>query len=119
MMRTTLLAVAIAGAMLAGASHAVEPWGGHHAKPPVRMNPWHGGYYHTAWGQPVALVVPPYASMHTDWAWGMAATRVSPNWHQFQRPFPGQVGFGRGFLPTPRWPSDTQQFGVYYVRGPW
>ena len=23
------------------------------------------------------------------------------------------------FLPTPNWPSDTQQFGVYYIRGPW
>ena len=26
---------------------------------------------------------------------------------------------GTGFMPTPYWPSDTQQFGVYYIRGPW
>jgi hypothetical protein len=24
-----------------------------------------------------------------------------------------------GFLPVPLWPSDTNQLGVYYIRGPW
>jgi len=37
----------------------------------------------------------------------------------FQRPYPGPYGGGVGFLPTPYWPSDTRQFGIYPVRGPW
>jgi hypothetical protein len=82
--------------------------------------PWHGGYYYTQWGAPVALLIPPTAEMHTDYAWGVPSTRISRNDHQFQRPYPGNgYGGGYGFLPTPQYPSDTQQFGVYYVRGPW
>ena len=84
--------------------------------------PWHGGYYYTQWGAPVALVIPPTAEMHTDYSWGVPSMRVSRNDHQFQRAFPGggtAYGGGYGFLPTPYYPSDTNQFGVYYVRGPW
>jgi hypothetical protein len=80
--------------------------------------PWHGPYYHTGWGSPVALVIPPTASLETSWGWGVTNTRVSRVNHQFTRPHPGFYGTG-GFLPTPRWPSDTRQFGVYNVRGPW
>jgi hypothetical protein len=80
---------------------------------------WAGGYYHTMWGQPVALVVPPTAELQTHWNWGVAQTRVTPICPQFSRPFPGPYYGGRGVLPTPRWPSSTDQFGVYYVRGPW
>jgi len=84
------------------------------------QTPWHGGYYYTQWGAPVALLIPPTAEMHTDYAWGVPSTRVSRNDHQFQRPYPGNgYGGGYGFLPTPQYPADTQQFGVYYVRGPW
>jgi hypothetical protein len=80
---------------------------------------WAGGYYHTMWGQPVALVVPPTADLQTHWNWGVAQTRITPIWPQYTRGFPGPYVGGRGFLPTPRWPSSTDQFGVYYVRGPW
>ena len=80
--------------------------------------PWHGPYYHTGWGSPVAMVVPPTASMETNWGWGVTNTRVSRINHQFTRPYPGCSGCG-GFMPTPMWPSDTRQFGVYNVRGPW
>jgi hypothetical protein len=80
---------------------------------------WVGGYSHTMWGQPVALVVPPTAELQTHWNWGVAQTRVNPIWPQFARAYPGPYAGGRGFLPTPRWPSSTDQFGVYYVRGPW
>ncbi|MEX2118492.1 MAG: hypothetical protein WD847_02685 [Pirellulales bacterium] len=80
---------------------------------------WHGGYYHTMWGQPVALVVPPTAEYQTKWSWGVAQTSVEPIWPQFQRGWPGPYEGGMGFLPTPLWPSHTDQFGVYYVRGPW
>lgn len=88
---------------------------------------WHAGYYHTAWGAPVALVVPPTARMHTRWGWGVSQTTMSPLYPQFERPYPGPFGpneamagmSGTPLLPTPRWPSHTDQFGVYPVRGPW
>lgn len=80
---------------------------------------WHRGYYNTLYGAPLALVVPPTAFTHTEFGWGVGTTRVSPIYPQFGRPFPGRFYGGQGFLPTPPWPSDTTQFGVYYVRGPW
>ena len=82
--------------------------------------PWHGPYVHQQYGTPVALVVPPTASMQTQWSWGVSQTRVMPTYHQFGRHYPGPGGFNPGALhPTPAWPSHTDQFGVYYVRGPW
>jgi hypothetical protein len=121
MKRSTLILAAAAVIVAAGAatSLADDPWGGHHAKLPRYTNPWHGAYYYPGYNQPVALVVPPTAGMHTDWSWGMGGTRISAIWHQFQRPYPGTVGVSGGFLPRPVWPSDTAQMGVYYVRGPW
>jgi hypothetical protein len=82
--------------------------------------PWHGGYYDLAWGMPVALVVPPTAENQTKWGWGVANTRVVSIDHQFERNYPGPGAYNRAsFRPTPAWPSDTDPFGVYYVRGPW
>lgn len=81
---------------------------------------WHGGYYHSEYGAPVALVVPPTAHQRTEWGWGVGNTRIRRIDHQFSRPYPGPgAGMGTGFYPTPPWPSDTTQFGVHYVRGPW
>lgn len=82
---------------------------------------WHGDYYHPAYGAPVALVVPPTAGRMTGYHWGVAGYRTTPIYHQFRKGFPGYNGnAGRSFFkPTPLWPSDTDQFGVYYVRGPW
>jgi hypothetical protein len=81
---------------------------------------WNAGYYHTAWGTPVALVVPPTAELQTKWGWGVGNTRVTPICPQFKRNYPGDGVYNRaGFRPTPNWPSDTDQFGVYYIRGPW
>ena len=87
---------------------------------------WHAGYSHTQYGAPVALMVPPTARMQTRWGWGVSQSTMSPIYQQFERPYPGQAGSGQpdsgtggGLLPTPRWPSHTDQFGVYYVRGPW
>jgi hypothetical protein len=82
---------------------------------------WHNGFYDPYWGEPIALVVPPNAEFQANYGWGVGGTRVAPIYHQFARPFPGwssPVPPGQ-FYPTPNWPSDTQQFGVYYVRGPW
>ena len=45
-----------------------------------------------------------------------------PIYHQFRRPYPGPggvAGGGNRLLPTPNQPSDTVQFGVNAVRGPW
>ena len=81
---------------------------------------WNGGYYNTSYGMPVALVLPPTAEYQTHWGWGVGNTRVTPNVPQFGRNWPGPSGYTPcAFRPTPPWPSDTDQFGVYYVRGPW
>jgi hypothetical protein len=86
---------------------------------------WHAGYYHTEWGAPLALMVPPTVRSHTRWSWGVAQSTTMPLYHQFERPYPGPPmgaaydGLASPLLPTPRWPSHTDQSGVYYIRGPW
>jgi hypothetical protein len=80
---------------------------------------WNRNYVHTQYGQPVALVVPPTAQLQTNWGWGVSSMRISRIDHQFHRNYPGAGAFGGPFKYTPRWPQDTNQFGVYYVRGPW
>jgi len=82
--------------------------------------PWHGAYYDPAWGMPVALVVPPKAESQTHWAWGVGSTRITPIQHQFRPGYPGTGTYHRGwFRPMPAWPTSTDQFGDYYIRGPW
>ena len=85
----------------------------------AQMYNWHANYAHVQYGQPVALVVPPTANLQTNWGWGVGSMRVSRLDHQFGRNYPGAGYFGGPFQNTPRWPQDTNQFGVYYVRGPW
>jgi len=83
---------------------------------------WHSGWYDPAEGRPIALVVPPTAEFQAQYGWGVPSSRVMPIYHQFHRPYPGAGavgGAGGGFLPTPNQPSDTVQFGVNAVRGPW
>lgn len=79
---------------------------------------WHGDYYHVAWGQPVALVVPPTVRWQSHYNWGVANTRVTPVYHQFG-PYRGEGVIGRRFFAPPAWPSSTDQLGVYPVRAPW
>ncbi|MGE3408778.1 MAG: hypothetical protein AB7I37_18310 [Pirellulales bacterium] len=88
--------------------------------------PWHAGYYETAWGRPMPLVVPPTATHQTDYGWGIGNTRVTRIWPQYGGPQAGYpydpaagVGSAEQWRPTPYWPSDTSQFGIYYIRGPW
>ncbi len=124
-----LLAAATCGALLAAAAPAlaVDPHHGDHAYRADRLaryyaaqRPWHGPYAYTQYGTAVALVVPPTADMHTSYAWGVSQSEMIPIYHQFYRDYPGPaLGGGAGFLPTPYWPSHTDQFGVYPVRGPW
>jgi hypothetical protein len=80
---------------------------------------WNRNYAYTDFGAPTALVVPPTAQLQTNYGWGVASSRISRIDHQFQRNYPGNGPFGGPFRPTPVWPSDTTQFGVYPVRGPW
>jgi len=80
---------------------------------------WNRNYAYTDYGLPTALVVPPTAQLQTNWGWGVASSRISRIDHQFQRNYPGPGPFGGPYRPTPVWPSDTTQFGVYYVRAPW
>ena len=80
---------------------------------------WNRNYAYTDYGQTTALVVPPTAQLQTNWGWGVASSRISRIDHQFQRNFPGYGQFGGPFRPTPLWPSDTTQFGIYPVRAPW
>jgi hypothetical protein len=95
----------------------------HGAAAKALCHPWHCNYYHMEYGSPVALVVPPTAERHYNLGWGVANSRLARTWHHFGRAYPGSVngggGYGQQFLATPPWPSDTSQFGVYYVRGPW
>lgn len=133
-----LLAVAIAKPALAHHPYPTHPQlphrptpGYNHADRKARyyaaQRPWHGAYSYTQWGSPVALVVPPTAAMHTSLSWGVAQSEMTPIYHQYRRDYPGVGGAGGrgygpypyGYLPTPYWPSHTDQFGVYPIRGPW
>lgn len=80
---------------------------------------WHGPHFHPGWGSPMALLVPPTANMQTNYSWGVARTRVTPLYHQFGRQYISIGGGGKDLSPSPVWPSDTTQFGIYSVRGPW
>jgi hypothetical protein len=124
-MRHILIVTAI-WALLIGSSwtnEAVAGHGTHRGRAAYReaqTYPWHGEYYDTAWGMPVAVVVPPTAEAQTHLGWGVGATRVTPIQHQFERGYPGPGIYNRAwFRPTPAWPSSTDQLGDYYIRGPW
>jgi hypothetical protein len=107
-----VLATETASAGWPGNHQAWAAWRG-------RSLPWHNAYYHAAYGEPIALVVPPTAEYQSQYSWGVGATRVTPIYHQYGRAYPGAAGAYGYFYPTPAWPSDTNQFGVYYIRGPW
>lgn len=79
--------------------------------------PWHGQYYYLPYGQPTALVVPPTVTMQSNYSWGVSQNTMTPIYHQYgQAAMPSAGGM---FYATPRWPSNTNQFGIYPVRGPW
>ena len=81
---------------------------------------WNKNYAYTPYGQPTALVVPPTATLQTNWGWGVSSSRLQRLDHQYLRNYPGDFyGAGGPYRTTPLWPSDTTQFGVYYVRAPW
>ena len=85
----------------------------------AQQHNWHANYAHSAYGQPVALIVPPTVQLQTNWSWGSPSAHFSRVDHQFGRNCRGPGQFGSDFRRTPRWPNNTHQLGVYYVRGPW
>lgn len=126
-MNKSLTAFALGAAMTAVLSITPAPRTAQ-AEPPylwpnrrAEMYNWHANYVYTDYGLPTALVVPPTAQLQTNWSWGAPSMRVTRIDHQFTRNYPGPGPFavGRPFRYTPKWPQDTAQFGVYYVRGPW
>ncbi|MGD9126484.1 MAG: hypothetical protein PVH19_03815 [Planctomycetia bacterium] len=83
---------------------------------------WHQGYYQGQWGAPLAVVVPPTVDMQTTYRSTVGGTQVTRIWPQYKRGYPGDPTpsmNGNRYKPVPRWPSSTNQMGVYYIRGPW
>lgn len=112
--------VLVFGVLATVASAGENTFFGRRAARRAECYSWCGGYYNAAWGVPVAVVVPPTAEFQTHWGWGVGNTRVNTIDHQFSRNWPGPAqGGATGLRPTPSWPSDTDQFGMYYIRGPW
>ncbi|MEM7455351.1 MAG: hypothetical protein AAF456_13455 [Planctomycetota bacterium] len=80
---------------------------------------WHDNYEYWRWGQPTALVVPPTAAFQSHYAWGVGQTQSRPIYHQFGMGGGYNMGGGAGmYNKAPYWPSNTDQYGVYPVRGP-
>jgi hypothetical protein len=104
------------GHNLAWVSHST--WGDYWAQNQSMQRPWHGEYYWLRTGQPTALVVPPTVTMQQNYSWGVSQNTMTPVYHQFGGHAPSGGG-GGVFKATPYWPSHTNQFGVYPVRGPW
>jgi hypothetical protein len=81
---------------------------------------WNTNYYDTAWGMPLAVVVPPTVRWKSNYAWGVGGSRLNRVGAQYQVEVPGPASIydRRNYLPAPPQPSDTQQMGDNYVRGP-
>jgi len=119
---SVLAVVAMATSATTPSAQAVDPYARTQrwSNQVAAQRPWHGGYYYLPTGQPTALIVPPTAHMRQTLSWGVSQNLMYPLNHQFGRnaSSPGAMAPG-SFQATPHWPSHTDQFGVYYVRGPW
>ena len=81
---------------------------------------WHGQYANPNYARPVAVVVPPNANMMRSLGWGVCGSQMMPLYSQYGTAYPGAVTASSiRFLSRPVAPSNTQQFGYYYIRGPW
>lgn len=105
------------GSRLGWVSHS--SWGDYWAQNQSMQQPWHGEYYYLKTGQPTALIVPPTVTMQSNYSWGVSQNTMTPVYHQFGGHAPNGGGGPGVFKATPYWPSHTNQFGVYPVRGPW
>ena len=93
-------------------------WGDYWARNQAMQKPWHGDFYYLPTGQPTALIVSPTITMQQNYSWGVSQNTMTPVYHQFGQG-PASGGGGGQFKATPHWPSHTDQFGIYPVRGPW
>ena len=86
-----------------------------------RNKSWPSGWSTPDVGRPVPLVVPPTAEFVSEYSWGVPSSRVMPLYQQYRKPYPGAAYApgSRPLMPTPQHPSDTVQFGVHAIRGPW
>jgi len=81
---------------------------------------WHGHYYNPVYGMPIAIVVPPNANTMRSQGWGVASSQMMPLRSQYGTAYPGTVTRSlTRFHSRAAFPSNTRQFGYYYVRGPW
>ncbi|MCA9178850.1 MAG: hypothetical protein KDB14_30515 [Planctomycetales bacterium] len=122
-MRTLMLAALAATFLVGWADQAQagnrDPHPNRYAERFAQYRTWHGNYQHWHYQQPLALVVPPTASTYSSLSWGVGQTEVNSLHHQYKRNYPAYGGDFGQFRNTPYWPSHTDQFGVYYIRGPW
>lgn len=117
---TAMLAASMAGISLTESASAWERGARNATAMATYNNCWHGPYYDAAWGMPVAVIVPPTAERQVHWGWGIGNSRITPIWPQYKLGYPVSGPFGPAAIhPTPPWPTDTDQFGDYYIRGPW
>jgi len=121
---TILMLLGLTVGLAATQAEAGWPWGRNYASNDAAYHasqlPWHGGFAYQNYQTPVAMVVPPTSNMQTNYAWGVPSSRMTPVYHQFNREYPGGISGDPGTLGvTPYQPSNTRQFGVYNVRGPW
>lgn len=98
-------------------AHTLATKGDVWAQEAAAVRPWHGQYYYTQYGQPTALVVPPKSVTQQNYSWGVSQNTTTPIFHQYG--YAAVPSAGGPFYATPRWPSHTNQFGVYPVRAPW
>lgn len=85
----------------------------------TQCSPWNGPYYSPEWGAPAALVVPPTVRTTTSLGSTLGGSHTNYVCPQFRRDYPADSIYQGNFQPAPIWPTDTQQMGYYYVRGPW
>jgi hypothetical protein len=120
MKRFIVLTIMAAGVVTAAMAESASAWERGMGRSAAPGTCWHEPYYHASWGMPLALIVPPTAERQVHWGQGVGNSRITPIWPQFGLGYPVAGPFGPAALsPTPPWPTDLDQFGVYYVRGPW
>ena len=96
--------------------HRMNQWERNHAN----ATPWNGMYRHQASSTPLAVIVPPTAVTSRSWGWGVSKSVVTPLYHQYQLNAPNTQGASSGPYKTlPLFPSSSDQYGTYYIRGPW
>jgi hypothetical protein len=113
---TRIILVLIALAVVVSAVDSAVAWEAYNGS---GNGSWNAGYYSGEWGMPLALVVPPNSGSQTHWGWGVGNTRITPIYYQYAPFYPGDGTYDPCvFRQVLAQPTDTDQMGVYYIRGP-